>query len=264
MPVLDSMSLHSDRTSLGAIRVGNVTRFQVWAPDARRVEVEFQDGDCKSLPLTRKAGGYFSGETTAAVTLYKYRVDDSGPWPDPCSRFQPHGVHGPSLIVAPDAFDWTDATWRGVTIERQVIYELHIGAFTPEGTFDAAASKLEHLRDLGVTVLEIMPVAQCPGRWNWGYDGVYLFAPNHMYGDYEAFKRFVDRAHALGLAVILDVVYNHLGPDGNYLPCYSSHYFSSRYHTDWGKPFNVDGEHSQGVRDFIVGNACHWIREFHL
>ena len=260
----DSTPLHSDRTFLGATRVGGVTRFRVWAPDARRIDVVFEDGDFEPLSLSRMPGGYFSGETTTPATLYKYCVDDRGPWPDPCSRFQPQGVHGPSSIVAPDAFQWTDSEWRGVTIERQVIYELHVGTFTSEGTFDAAARKLEHLRDLGITVLEIMPVAQCPGRWNWGYDGVYLFAPSHIYGDHEAFKRFIDRAHALGLAVILDVVYNHLGPDGNYLSCFSSHYFSKRHRTDWGEPFNVDGEQSRGVRDFIVGNACYWIREFHL
>lgn len=253
----------SHRELLGAVRVNGRSAFRVWAPAARRVEVVFEDGG-ETLALTAEDGGYFSGATTGSSRLYKYRVDGEGPWPDPCSRFQPRGVHGPSQIVAPDAFHWTDAHWRGVGIEGQVIYELHIGTFTPEGTFDAATRKLEHLRDLGVTVLEVMPVAQCPGRWNWGYDGVQLFAPNHNYGDHGAFKRFVDRAHALGLAVILDVVYNHVGPDGNYLQCFSPHYFSRRYKTEWGEPFNLDEEHNQGARDFIIGNACYWIREFHL
>jgi maltooligosyltrehalose trehalohydrolase len=253
----------SSREFLGAVRVNGRSSFRVWAPEARCVEVVFEDGGA-TLELTREHGGYFSGETSGPSKLYKYRVDGKGPWPDPCSRFQPQGVHGPSQIVAPEDFEWTDANWRGIGIEGQVFYELHIGTFTPEGTFDAATHKLEHLRDLGVTVLEVMPVAECPGRWNWGYDGVQLFAPYHAYGDHEAFKRFVDRAHALGLAIILDVVYNHLGPDGNYLKCFSPHYFSRRYNTDWGEPLNLDDDNNQGARDFIIGNACYWIREFHL
>jgi maltooligosyltrehalose trehalohydrolase len=258
------MSPPPDREFLGAVCVDGTTSFRVWAPHALSVDVVFEDADCKPLALNRGPSGYFSGAAALAATLYKYRVDGQGPWPDPCSRFQPHGVHGPSQIVSPDSFAWTDAPWQGVEIARQVVYELHIGTFTPEGTFDAAARKLEHLRDVGVTVLEVMPVAECPGRWNWGYDGVQIFAPYHVYGDYEAFKRFVDRAHALGIAVILDVVYNHLGPDGNYLQCFSPHYFSRRYRTDWGEPFNLDDEHNLGARDFIIGNACYWVREFHL
>lgn len=249
---------------LGAVCSDGAARFRVWAPAARRVDVVFTDPNYKPLALTREDGGYFSGAATTSARLYKYKVDDAGPWPDPCSRYQPQGVHGPSMLVDPSAFAWTDTKWRGVGIERQIIYELHIGTFTPEGTFDAAAAKLEYLRDLGVTVLEVMPVAECPGRWNWGYDGVQIYAPYHMYGDHEAFKRFVDRAHGLDLAVILDVVYNHVGPDGNYLPHFSPHYFSQRYRTDWGEPFNLDEEHSAGVREFLIGNACYWIREFHL
>lgn len=258
------MSLSPHPELLGAVFLDGVARFRVWAPAARRVEVVFEGGDYPPLSLNADTGGYFSGSTVTAARHYKYRVDDTGPWPDPCSRFQPQGVHGCSMLVDSTAFRWSDANWRGVDIERQVIYELHIGTFTPEGTFDAAAEKLEHLSDLGVTVLEVMPVAECPGRWNWGYDGVQIYAPYHMYGDHEALKRFVDRAHALGLAVILDVVYNHVGPDGNYLRCFSPHYFSRRYRTDWGEPFNFDDEHSAGVREFIIGNACYWVREFHL
>ncbi|MFC4314823.1 malto-oligosyltrehalose trehalohydrolase [Steroidobacter flavus] len=249
---------------LGAVCTDDTAQFRVWAPEARRIDVIFEDGVHEPFPLTRDDGGYFSGATRTSARLYKYRVDDTGPWPDPCSRFQPHGVHGPSLLVDPDAFQWSDASWRGVGIERQVIYELHIGTFTPEGTFDAAATKLEYLRDLGVTVLEIMPIAECPGRWNWGYDGVQIYAPYHVYGDREALQRFVDRAHSLGLAVILDVVYNHLGPDGNYLGHFSPYYFSKRYRTEWGEPFNLDGEHNAGAREFLIGNACYWLREFHF
>lgn len=252
-------------TFLGATRARGESLFRVWAPEAQAVEVVFEASQQPALALQRESDGYFSGATSAPVSLYKYRVDDTGPWPDPCSRFQPQGVHGPSMIVDPAAFKWSDAQWRGVPqLRGHIIYELHIGTFTPAGTFDAAIDKLPYLRELGITMLEVMPVAQCPGRWNWGYDGVQLFAPNHMYGDHEALKRFVDRAHALGLAVILDVVYNHLGPDGNYLRCFSPHYFSTRHKTEWGEALNLDGEQAQGTRDFILGNARYWLGEFHL
>ncbi len=257
-----SPSPHSEL--LGAILTEGTARFRVWAPDAQRIDVVFQDGERSSFALSRGDGGYFTGTIGASCRLYKYRVDATGPWPDPCSRFQPQGVHGPSQLVDPSAFGWTDQHWVGRSIERQVLYELHIGAFTPEGTFAAATARLEHLLDLGVTTVELMPVAECAGRWNWGYDGVQLYAPYHVYGDHDAFKQFVDRAHALGLGVILDVVYNHLGPDGNYLPHFSPYYFSRRHRTDWGAPFNLDDEHNAAVREFIIGNACYWLREFHL
>jgi maltooligosyltrehalose trehalohydrolase len=249
---------------IGAVRARGETLFRVWAPQAQTVEVVFEGSQEKPLALQRETHGYFTGATSARVSLYKYRVDGTGPWPDPCSRFQPQGVHGPSMVVDPTAFKWSDAQWRGVRLPGQVIYEMHIGTFTPEGTFDAAAEKLRYLRELGITMLEVMPVAQCPGRFNWGYDGVQLFAPNHVYGDHEALKRFVDRAHALGVAVILDVVYNHLGPDGNYLKSFSPHYFSTRHQTEWGEALNLDGELAQGTRDFILGNVRYWIDEFHL
>jgi maltooligosyltrehalose trehalohydrolase len=249
---------------LGAVRARGETLFRVWAPQARVVEVVFEESQERPLALKRESEGYFTGATSASVSLYKYRVDGTGPWPDPCSRYQPQGVHGPSMIVDPAAFKWSDAQWRGVRLPGQVIYELHIGTFTPEGTFDAAAEKLRYLRELGITMIEVMPVAECPGRWNWGYDGVQLFAAYHVYGDHEALKRFVDRAHALGLAVILDVVYNHLGPDGNYLKCFSPHYFSTRHQTEWGEALNLDDELAQGTRDFVLGNVRYWIGEFHL
>lgn len=248
---------------LGALAFDGEVRFRVWAPTAKHVEVVFESAD-RPLPLQREDTGHFTGATRTDATLYKYRVDGAGPWPDPCSRFQPQGVHGPSLIVAADEFEWRDGQWPGRTMQGQVIYELHIGTFTPAGTFDAAADKLEYLRDLGVTMIELMPVAECPGRRNWGYDGVQLYAPYHVYGDPAALKRFVDRAHALGLAVILDVVYNHLGPDGNYLRCFSPYYFSARHHTDWGEALNFDGEQAHGTRAFVLNNACYWLREFHL
>ena len=244
------MSLPARDDFLGALSSRGETFFRVWAPQARQVEVVFEDGGEPAMPLQHEADGYFSGATSTRTRLYRYRVDGRGPFPDPCSRFQPQGVHGPSLIVDSDAFPWTDQSWRGARIRGQVIYEIHVGAFTPAGTFDAAAEKLEYLRELGVTMIELMPIAECPGRWNWGYDGVQLFAPYHVYGDHDALKRFVDRAHAHGLAVILDVVYNHLGPDGNYLACFSPRYFSERK-TDWGDAPNFDGEHCEGMRQLV-------------
>jgi maltooligosyltrehalose trehalohydrolase len=168
------------------------------------------------------------------------------------------------MVVDPHAYAWQDDDWPGVTPHGQVIYELHIGTFTPEGTFAAALGQLAELKALGITMLELMPVAECPGRFNWGYDGVQLYAPYHVYGTPDDFKRFVDAAHGLGLAVILDVVYNHLGPDGNYLPHFSPHYFTDRHGNEWGEAIDFDGPHSQPVRDFFIGNACYWIREFHL
>ena len=265
-PITHRLLTPTQRDFLGAMRSHGETVFRVWAPQAQRVAVVVESPAPATILLERERDGYFSGGASAVPVgaLYKYSVDDRGPWPDPCSRYQPQGVHGPSMVVDPNAYQWNDAQWRGANIKGQVIYELHVGAFTPEGTFDAAAQKLPYLRDLGVTMLEIMPVAECPGRWNWGYDGVQLYAPYHVYGDHEAFKRLVDRAHEHGLAVILDVVYNHLGPDGNYLKCFSPHYFSTRHQTDWGEALNFDDEDCAGTRDFVIGNARYWLREFHL
>jgi maltooligosyltrehalose trehalohydrolase len=235
----------------------------VWAPKCRSVDVLI-NGEGEAL--TSEGSGYFSGTSVKAATgdLYRYRLDGKKSYPDPASRFQPEGPHGPSLIVSPRAFTWHDGSWPGARLRGQVIYELHVGTFTPEGTFDAAAGELAELRRFGVTLIEIMPIAECPGRWNWGYDGVGLYAPSHNYGDAHAFKRFVDAAHGEGVAVILDVVYNHVGPDGNYLPEFSDHYFTDRYETDWGAPINFDGDQSKEVREFYLQNACYWIEEFHL
>src|SRR5206468_11597027 len=169
-----------------------------------------------------------------------------------------------SEIIDPAAFPWTDAGWPGVTPTGQVIYEMHVGTFTPEGTWAAAARELPALKDLGVTVVEVMPVADFAGTFGWGYDGVDLFAPTRLYGEPDGFRRFVDRAHELGLGVILDVVYNHLGPDGNYLKEFSEHYFTDRYANEWGEAINFDGEHAGPVRDFFLSNAEYWIEEYHL
>ncbi len=196
-------------------------------------------------------------------TAYRYRLD-SGSFPDPASRFQPEGPHGPSQVDDPGSFKWTDANWKGVDRIGQVIYELHIGTFSPEGTFRGALKQLPELARLGITLLEVMPVADFPGNFGWGYDGVNLFAPTRLYGSPDDLRLFVDRAHALGLGVILDVVYNHLGPDGNYLREFSSDYFTDRHANEWGDAINFDGDNSQPVRELFIANAGYWIDEFHF
>ena len=241
-------------------------QFTVWAPDAKEVHLVIEEDTASSRSMQKQANGchFVRIEECKPGALYRYLLDGKGPYPDPCSRFQPMGPHGPSAVVDPVAWKWQDHGWPGIEMKSQVIYELHIGAFTPEGTFDAAITQLSELRKLGITVIEVMPIAEFPGRWNWGYDGVNLYAPYHGYGDYEAFKRFVDAAHRQGLAVILDVVYNHLGPDGNYLSCYSKDYFTDRYKNEWSKAINFDGPDSGMVREYFIRNACYWITEFHL
>lgn len=252
--------------NLGATVLEQGVQFRVWAPKCRTVEVVIEREQPLAFTLSTESNGYFSGVSAHARPgdRYRYRLDKDKSYPDPTSRFQPQGPHGPSLIVDPRAYQWRDAHWQGVRLPGQVIYELHIGTFTPEGSFDAAARELTELQRFGVTLIEVMPVSAFPGRWNWGYDGVDLYAPSHTYGDANAFKRFIDAAHQLGMGVLLDVVYNHLGPDGNYLPAYSDHYFTDRYSTDWGAPLNFDGPESREVREFFVQNACYWIAEFHL
>lgn len=249
---------------LGAQAERDGVRFRVWAPKAKSVDVLFEKGHTHSLE--RDERGYFSGIASPASPgmTYRYRLDGGKDYPDPCSRFQPQGPHGPSQIVDSAAYRWRDHDWPGVRMAGQVIYELHIGAFTEEGTLDAAIRELDALKRLGITLVEIMPIAEFPGRWNWGYDGVCLFAPSRMYGDYDAFKRFVDAAHERGLGVILDVVYNHFGPDGNYLSVFSDDYVTDRYPNEWGQALNFDGPSAEGMREFVVQNACYWIQEFHL
>lgn len=249
--------------------------FRVWAACRQRVDVVLEGGPQETpyaLPLAvalapeAEAPGYFSAlvPTAGAGTLYRYRLDgDPGLYPDPASRFQPSGPHGPSQVIDPGTFQWTDSAWPGVPLAGQVIYEMHLGTFTPEGTWAAASRELPELAEMGITLIELMPVAAFPGRFGWGYDGVNLFAPTQLYGSPDDGRRFVDRAHALGLGVILDVVYNHLGPDGNYLRQFSTDYFTERYTTDWGTAINFDGEHAGPVREFFLANAGYWIDEFH-
>ena len=256
------------RPSLGACVGPDGVFFRVWAPRAQSLEVELVRG---GRPLTtrllvRGHDGYFEAlvPQAAAGDEYRYRVDGKGPFPDPASRFQPAGVHGPSLVVDPGAFAWTDGDWKGLPPGERAFYELHLGTFTPEGTFDGAAAKLDALAELGVTALELMPVADFPGRRNWGYDGVALFAPARCYGSPDRFRAFVDAAHRRGLAVFLDVVYNHLGPDGNYTGVFSDGYLTPAHRSSWGEGVNLDGEGSRQVRDFFIENARHWIHEYRL
>jgi len=267
---------------------GGGVHFRVWAPNSPSVRVElrrthspqtaaggnpkFEAGDPKQIQkdpeefkLEAEGNGYFSGyfAEVSPGMLYLYKLK-SGSFPDPASRFQPEGPHGPSQVVDASRFEWHDQGWGGVKKSGQVIYEMHIGTFTPAGSWVAAEQELAELAKLGITVIEVMPVADFPGRFGWGYDGVDLFAPTRLYGEPEDFRRFVDRAHAVGLGVILDVVYNHFGPDANYLKHFSEDYFTDRYKNEWGEPINFDGEQSGPVREFFCANAAYWIEEFHL
>jgi maltooligosyltrehalose trehalohydrolase len=258
------------RLPIGAEVLGDgEVHFRVWAPRSQEVEVVV-DGAARDQAIIRldaEADGYFSLRTAQAKAgdLYRYRLDGGArALPDPASRFQPEGPLGPSMIIDPGRFRWQDVNWRGVRIEGQIIYEMHIGTFTTEGTWLAARHQLKALKDLGVTVLEIMPVHDFCGRYGWGYDGVDFFAPTRLYGTPDDFRAFVDDAHGIGLGVILDVVYNHAGPAGNFLKDFSTDYFTDRYSTEWGEAFNFDGPNSGPVREFFIANAGYWIDEFHL
>ena len=244
------------------------THFRVWAPRPKKMEVllEAGPGAPATVQLKRQEDGYFAGQVPQAAegTRYRFRLDDAGCFPDPASRYQPDGPFGGSQVVDPSRFRWNDGGWQGVDLKGQVIYEMHIGTFTEEGTWQAAQRELAELADCGITLLEVMPVGDFPGRFGWGYDGVGMFAPVHLYGEPDDFRRFVDEAHRLGLGVILDVVYNHFGPDGNHLNEFSPDYFSDKYEGEWGKPINFDGEKAGPVREFFLTNAAYWIDEFHL
>ncbi len=260
------------RYSIGAEIISqNETHFRVWAPKANVLEVVLESSTERSAERTfhslkRERNGYFSGTVSCGVgARYRFRLNGLENFhPDPASRFQPEGPHGSSYVVDPFAFKWTDANWRGVELAGQVIYEFHVGTFTPEGTWRAAAEKLELLKSDGITSLEMMPIADFPGRFGWGYDGVDLFAPAHLYGTPEDLRAFIDRAHALGLGVILDVVYNHFGPDGNYLGVYSDDYMNRERENEWGESINFDGENCGPVREFFITNGRYWIEEFHF
>lgn len=246
----------------------------MWAPGKKSVEVvirgsagERTTAGERTIALEPELRGYFSGidRDGAPDDLYQFRLGAGEMLlPDPASRFQPEGPHGPSQVVDESRFEWTDQNWRGVALPGQVIYEMHFGTFTPEGTYRSAAEMLPYLRDIGVSVLEVMPVAEFPGDFGWGYDGVDLYAPTHLYGTPDDLRFFINRAHEHGLAVIHDVVFNHLGPDGNYLTQFSADYFSKKHATEWGDALNFDGENAEPVREFFIHNAAYWVDEFHF
>jgi maltooligosyltrehalose trehalohydrolase len=243
-----------------------VTTFSVWAPKAtERVDLVLP-ADSRRIDMTpEQREGWWAVDVSDAGpgTDYQFSIDAGPPFPDPRSQFQPQGVHGPSRVVDHRAFSWTDDLWRGAApLSGALIYEAHIGTLTPEGTFDAAITRLPHLVELGVTHLELLPVAEFPGDRGWGYDGVDLFAPHHAYGGPDGLKRLVDACHGVGIGVIIDVVYNHLGPDGNYLGAYGP-YFTDRYNTPWGDAVNYDDAGSDEVRAFVCDNACHWLEHYH-
>jgi maltooligosyltrehalose trehalohydrolase len=255
------------RFPIGAELQGGHAHLRVWAPRRRRVSVVIDGPRRTEIALAAEGNGYFSGRATGlgGGGRYRYRLDDDDKlYPDPASRFQPEGPSGPSEVIEPGAFAWTDGDWRGVSPRGQVIYELHVGTFTAEGTYAAAAERLESLSQLGVTLIELMPVADAPGRFGWGYDGVNLWAPNRLYGRPDDLRRFVAAAHAVGIGVILDVVYNHIGPNENYLGAFSPDYFTDRYQNEWGDAINFDGNNAAPSREFFIENAGYWIEEFHL
>jgi maltooligosyltrehalose trehalohydrolase len=260
------------RYPIGAEPIGEGrTHFRVWAPKATRVDVVLEsspenEAERTFHPLEAESGGYFSSAVAAnAGAFYRFRVNEAEAFhPDPASRFQPQGPHRSSCVVDPARFRWSDQQWNGLRMPGQIIYEMHVGTFTREGTWQAAAKELAELARIGVTVIEMMPIADFPGEFGWGYDGVDLFAPCRLYGTPDDLRAFVNHAHSLGLGVILDVVYNHFGPEGNYLRVFSEDYFTDRHENDWGDSLNFDGRNSGPVREFFITNGCYWIDEFHF
>ncbi|MCH9608787.1 MAG: Malto-oligosyltrehalose trehalohydrolase [Chlamydiales bacterium] len=253
---------HDWKLDLGATYRGKgVTHFHVWAPHHRSLCVELEG---RVIPMKKQEPGFFSciAEKSAPGDSYFYLFENGEKRPDPVSRALPQGVHGPTVIVDKE-FPWTDHDWKGIEKIQTILYEIHVGTFTPEGTFEGVIDKLDYLLDLGVTVIEIMPIAQFPGKWNWGYDGVSIYAPFSGYGGAEGMKRLVDAAHQKGMGVCLDVVYNHLGPIGNYLADFAP-YFHTDFKTPWGEAFNYDGPQSDHVRHYIISNALYWAYEYHI
>jgi maltooligosyltrehalose trehalohydrolase len=238
--------------------------FTVWAPEQKNVEILLHNNNKSSIPLQQDERGFWKAVLgdVAEGTLYTYRLGGGKEFPDPASRWQPQGVHGPSAVV-PGYFEWADHEWKGMPLREMIIYELHVGTFTSAQTFDGVITKLPYLKELGINTIELMPVAQFPGSRNWGYDGVFPFAVQHSYGGATGLKRLVNEAHRSGIAVILDVVYNHLGPEGNYFGEFGP-YFSDKYKTFWGSAINFDNAYCDAVRQFFIQNACMWLDEFHI
>jgi maltooligosyltrehalose trehalohydrolase len=246
------------------IRDDGSARFRLWAPKASSVALQLKNLE-SALPMSKCDEGWFELATEAHVgAQYSFKIDGQQLVPDPASRFQPSGVHGPSEVIDPSAYNWRDANWKGRQWDEAVIYELHVGTFSGEGTFAGVEAKLDYLVDLGVTAVELMPLSSFPGERNWGYDGVLPFAPASCYGRPEDLKRLIDAAHAKNLMMFLDVVYNHFGPEGNYLGLYAPDLFTQRHHTPWGQAINFDGPNSRMVRDFFIHNALYWLEEYHF
>lgn len=261
------MAVIRRKFAVGAEVMPAGVHFRVWAPDAHNMQVILENGGQKSFDLNEESGGYWSGLIAEAKAgdRYRFRINEKETlYPDPASRFQPEGPHGPSQIIDPSKFAWTDDAWQGISPNNRVIYEMHIGTFTPEGTYRAAQRELEELAQLGITVIEIMPLAEFDGKFGWGYDGVDFFAPFHHYGTPDDLRAFINEAHRLGLGVIQDVVYNHCGASGCYFAQFSKHYFSATYKGEWGDVFNYDGPQSEAVREFVCACAAYWIEEFHF
>ncbi len=259
-----------------SVRGQDTVEFHVWAPNVENLAVRILGEQPRTIPMTRSSNQRANQEANSEAAEfvatvpqvregadYLYVLNGERERPDPVSRWQPGGVHGPSRVVDPASFHWSDQGWSGIPLRNYIVYELHTGTFTREGTFESVISRLSYLRDLGITAIEIMPVAEVPGKRNWGYDGASLYAPQSSYGGPEGLKKLVDACHQHGLAIVLDVVYNHFGPEGNYLPDFAP-CFTDAHHTPWGKAINFDGPESDGVRRFLIDNALYWLTEYHV
>lgn len=254
------------KTEIGALYQGEgICRFVLWAPEADSVNINFVGEEPVSIPFIHESYGYWFTEVEGVYPgdQYYYSINSGPQLPDPASKSQPHGIYGPSAVVSHHDFSWTDEDWKNIPLKDMIIYELHTGTFTESGTFDGVASRIQYLKELGVNVIELMPIAEFPGNRNWGYDGVLPFAVHHAYGGPDGLKRLVNACHQAGIAVILDVVYNHLGPEGNILEKYG-HYYTSEYKTPWGAAINFDGPHSDEVRNYFIQNALMWLRDYHI
>jgi maltooligosyltrehalose trehalohydrolase len=256
--------LDGNQRALGALLQNEGVVFRLWAPEARHVDLVLESAG-KTLPMESVGEGFYERHVPHLKpgALYRYRLNGETTLPDPASRYQPQGVHGPSQVIDPAQYAWRDGEWPGLPQRDLVFYELHIGAFTNEGTFASAAKRLPYLKQLGLTALQVMPVADFPGRWNWGYDPAAFFAPSRTYGSPDDLRALVDSAHQLGMAVFLDVVYNHFGPDGSYAPVFGK-FFTDKHRSPWGQGVNLDDLHSEGVRNFFIDNALHWLLEYHF